>query len=201
MYQFPKDPKRTKERIRRYERELRQEYETHGAMHDGFGKRYLLGLLYLIVGDLVGALKSFEWFEQYFPDDIGEPFQLLSWALALYRSGNTDNASQKLRQAMLSNLYTIPHLLGLEQEELDIWQGSNLERQEYLQYAPPEVWRLWDEPALQWARDLYTSPEFSQARARYISIYRELKEERPGPRRSQLVREAFDLQGIKIDDD
>ncbi len=201
MVSFPRDPKKIQERIRRYERELRQEQKTYGGLDDGAGKRYLLGPLYLAMGDLPGALKSFKWFEKMFPDDIGEPFFLLSWALALYRSGNMAKAEQKLRRAMLSNLYMIPHLLGIEQNEIDIWHDSNWAQKDYLQYAPPQIWQLWDEPARQWARELYNSPEFSQVRERYIEIYRQLKDEPPGPRRSQLVEEAFELEGVKVETD
>jgi len=194
MYQFPKEPKKIRERIRRYERELRKEHEKHGFISDDFGKRYLLGPLYMILGDTPGAVQSSEWFDKTFPDDTGEPFQYLCWTLALYRSGDLEAAAQKLRQTMLSNLYLIPHLLGSEPEELDIWHTSNFERKDYLQYAPPEIWGLWDEEALQWVKETYDSPEFCQVRERYIKIYEQLKHERPGPKRSQLVKEAFRLQ-------
>jgi len=194
MYEFPKEPKKIKERIKHYERELRKEYGKLGFISDDFGKRYLLGPLYMILGDLTGAVRSFEWFEQTFSDDVGEPFHYLCWTLALYRSGNTTGASQKLLQTMLSNLYLIPYLLGLEQDKLDIWHGSNIAEKDYLRYAPPEIFGLWDEPALQWAKEVYHSPEFCQVRARYIEIYEQLRREPPGPKRSQLVSEAFRLQ-------
>jgi hypothetical protein len=196
MFQFPKEPKKIRERIKRYEREMRQEYERLGAIDDGNGKRYLLGPLYLVVGDLAGALASFEWFEQMFPDDMGEPFQYLCWALALYRSGNMAGASLRLRQAMLSNLYLIPHLLGMAQDRLNIWHGSNVAEKEYLEYAPPEIWALWDEPALQWAKETYESPELGRIRARYVEIYEQLLSEPRGPKRSQLVSEALGLQAM-----
>ena len=194
MYQFPKEPKKIAERIRRYERELRKEYGKFGFISDDFGKRYLLGPLYMMLGDLAGAVKSFEWFEQTFPDDVGEPFHHLCWTLALYRSGNIAGAPQKLLQTMLSNLYLIPYLLGLEQDKLDIWHGSNIAEKDYLRYAPPEIFGLWDEQALQWAEEVYHSPEFCQVRTRYIEIYKQLRHEPPGPKRSQLVSEAFRLQ-------
>jgi hypothetical protein len=194
MDQLPKDPKQIRQRLRRYERELRQEYEKFGTIHDGAGKRYFLGPLYLLLDDLPGALRSFDWFEQNFPDDVGESFQYLCWTLALYRSGNLAAARRKLHQTMLLNLYVLPHLLGEEQAELDIWHGSNLAQKDYLAYIPPEIFELWDEAALQWARETYHSPQLSQVRARYIEIYRQLKNERPGPRRTKLVEEAFELQ-------
>ncbi|HXV97972.1 MAG TPA: hypothetical protein VEC93_06080 [Anaerolineae bacterium] len=196
MSQLPKDPSKICERIKRYERELRQEHQRFGAFDDSAGKRYLLGPLYLLLGDNKGALKSFEWFEKNFPDDMGEPEHYLCWALALYRSGNIAAAEQKLLRTMLSNLYLLPYMLGLEQPELDIWHGSNLDRRDYLEYIPPEILALWDEAALQWARETYHSPKLSQVRQRYIEIYRQLKDERPGPIRSQLVQEAFSLHKL-----
>ena len=42
---FPTDPKRIRERIRRYERALKRELEE-GYGGDGYGKRFLLGPLY-----------------------------------------------------------------------------------------------------------------------------------------------------------
>ena len=76
MFQFPKDPKKIRARIRRYERALRKEYERHGFIGDGFGKRYLLGPMYLIMGDLAGALRSFGWFEEVFPTMLVTRFTL-----------------------------------------------------------------------------------------------------------------------------
>lgn len=62
MPQFPKEPKKIRALITRYERELRKESEKFGFIDDSYGKRYLLGPLYLLLDDLAGAVKSFEWF-------------------------------------------------------------------------------------------------------------------------------------------
>ena len=69
--------KKIKARIRRYERSLRKEQAEYGFIDDGYGKRYLLGPLYLQIEDLLGALQSFRWFEQTFPDvrKIVDPLQ------------------------------------------------------------------------------------------------------------------------------
>ena len=64
---FLQNPRHIKTRIRSYERSLRQEKKRFGFIHDGSGKRYLLGPLYLLMGDTEGALKSFSWFEKMFP--------------------------------------------------------------------------------------------------------------------------------------
>ena len=191
---FPDNPKKIRARIRSYERSLRKEQAEHNFIHDGSGKRYLLGPLYMLMDDQEGALQSYAWFEAQFPDDVGEPMQYLCWTLALYRNGDLKVATQKLRQTMLSNLYIISHLLGREQAELDIWHGSSLAKKGYLEPIPPEIFALWDEAALKWVQETYDRPDMVQIRERYIEIYRQLNNERPGPRRSQLVEEAFKLR-------
>jgi hypothetical protein len=196
MARLPKDPKKIREQIKQYERALAQEHKTFGAVHDGAGHRYLLGPLYLILGDIQGAVKSFAWFAKTFPDDAGEPLQYLCWSLALYRSGDLDAAARKLRQTMLMNLYLLPHLLGLQQEQLDIWHGSTWAEASYLQFAPPEFFALWDAAALEWAKGCYESLAFTQLRTHYSEIYRQLKTEPVGPMRQDLVREAFALREI-----
>ncbi len=73
MRHIPADPNGIWARIRRYERKLQQEKREWGAYHDGAGKRYFIGPLYLLMGDLAGAVQSFHWFAQEFPDDSGDP--------------------------------------------------------------------------------------------------------------------------------
>ena len=51
MYDFPQDPAKIRARIRRYERALLREQASYGFINDGGGKRYLLGPLYLLMGD------------------------------------------------------------------------------------------------------------------------------------------------------
>jgi hypothetical protein len=148
----------------------------------------------LLLGDLEGALKAFRWFEAEFPDDSGMPDHHLCWALALLRAGDQENAARRLRKAMLSNLYLIPHLLGLPVRELDIWHGSNIAESSYLEYVPEEYLLLWDEKELEWASGLYHGPEFEAVRERYVEIHRKLKDLPRGPKRNRLVHEAFALK-------
>jgi tetratricopeptide (TPR) repeat protein len=198
MVRLPKDPKKIREQIKRSERALAQEHKALGAIRDGAGQRYWLGTLYLLLGDLPGALKSFAWFAKTFPDDRGEPLQYLCWSLALYRNGQLEAAVQKLQQTMLMNLYLLPHLLGLDQAPLNIWHGSNWAEASYLQGAPPEIFALWDEAALRWAQERYASLVFTQLRTRYIELYHQLQTEPPGPTRQQLVGEAFALRTAEL---
>jgi hypothetical protein len=104
-------------------------------------------------------------------------------------------ATLTLRQAMVSNVYMIPHLLGIKQVDLDMWHGSNWEEKSYLQYAPDEIWSLWDEEALDWARKAYASEEFRRVRTKYIRLSKELKTKPTGPGRHRLVGELIRLRG------
>lgn len=95
---------------------------------------------------------------------------------------------------MLSNLYLLPFLLNIEQPNLDISHSSNWEGKDYIEHGPPELLRIWNEQALQWARELYQSDNFRKTRERSIEILQLLKAEPVGPKRSQLVNELFALK-------
>ena len=190
---FPADPRRIRDRIRRYERALQRELDT-GDGRDGYGKRYLLGPLHMLLGDVDGALASFAWYGDAYPDDGGEPYQYLMWALALFRGGRRAEAIHKLYQTMLQNVHLVPVVLGHHPRRLDIWHGSNWEWQEYAAEVPQELLSLWDDVALRWAREISEHPTVAAKVARYIEIHRELKAEPRGPRRTALVRESFALR-------
>ncbi len=194
MARIPKQPQKIKERLQSHERALRKEVKIHGAIDDSAGRRYELGVLYLLLGDVKGAVKSYKWMEQLTPDDMGDPFDHLCWTLALYRSGDLEAASTKLCQTMLINLYLIPSLIGVEQEPFNIWHGTNLAEKSYVGYAPPEIFTLWDEAAIDWARQTYQSPKFRAVRDRYVLLSEQLQSERPGPKRSQIVQEMYQLK-------
>ena len=199
MPAFPEGSKAIRARIRSYERALKKEKEAYGFYDDGHGKRYLLGPLYLLLGDVKGALAHFAWFEEMFPDDMGEPAHHLCWSLALYKSGNETAAARRLLRAMLSNLYLIPHLLGEQQEEYDIWHSSNWEMKEYVDGMPYEIVSLWNEQEKTWAKKIFDSQKARTIRARYVEIYRQLKTEKPGLKRRQLVEESTNLRNIEDD--
>jgi len=189
------DRQKIRSRLRSYERKLQQEKKKCGCYHDGAGKRYQIGPHYMLLEDDEGALAAFQWFEKEFPDDAGEPGHLLCWSLALYRSGNEVGAARKLRQTMLSNLYLVPHLLGSPIVELDIWHGSSDAEPGYIECIPEAYFLLWTEAERKWASRLYRSPGFQSVRARYVEISRLLDTTPPGPERSRLVEEMFELEG------
>jgi hypothetical protein len=183
---FPSDPKKLKARIRSYERLLAKD------MGDGYGKRYLLGPMYLLLGDVEGALRHYAWFEEACLDDGGEPYHRLCWALALFKAGSGE-AERRLRDALYKNLYLIPHILGLKIPPYPIWHGSNLSEQAYANEMPAELRALWDNQAKNWAQIFYNSPSTQRDLKRYLNLNAQLRDERPGPKRSALLEEIWEV--------
>ena len=69
MSDFPSTEKALKQRISSYRRSLTKEKQTHNFINDGYGKRYLLFCLYLLLGDHSKAQEYFYWYEKEFTDD------------------------------------------------------------------------------------------------------------------------------------
>jgi len=117
---------------------------------------------------------------------------------ALFRGSRKQEAFNELYQTMLENLYLVPFLLGRNPRPLDIWHGSNFEWIEYALELPQELLDLWDDVALQWARDVSEHPAVVEKVAPYVAIHWELKSEPRGPRRTALVNEAFALKKMSV---
>ncbi len=196
MYDIPTDPKKLKQRISRYKRSFKKEQEEHGWISDGAGKRYLLGLLYLLIDDLDGALEYYQWYGEKFPDDIGDAAHYLVWMLVLYRVGNEQRASDKLVEAMLANLFFIPHILGVEQERPDVENGSDYIEYLYLDELPQVALDLCTPEELEWVRNKYYSKKVTLVREKYIEIEEQLKSEPVGPKRSKMVDSKFKLRKL-----
>jgi hypothetical protein len=188
------EKKKVRARLRSYERKLQQEKKKYGWYDDGAGKRYQIGPHYMLLDDNDGALGAFQWFEKEFPDDVGVQAHFLCWSLALYRAGNEIGAAKKLRQAMFSNLYLVPRLLGSPVAELDIWHGSSDAEPSYVEHIHEPYLHIWTEGEREWAQGLYESPGFRSARERFIKIAKALSKTRPGPERSRLVEEMHKLE-------
>jgi hypothetical protein len=85
-------------------------------------------------------------------------------------------------------------LLGSPVDQLDIWHGSSDAEPSYVEYAPEAYLELWTEAEREWASHLYHSPGFQSVRARYIEISKALDTTPPGPERSRLVEEMYELK-------
>jgi hypothetical protein len=102
------------------------------------------------------------------------PDHFLCWSLVLYHGGNEIGAAKKLRQAMFSNLYIVPRLLGSPITEIDIWHGSSDAGLSYVNQIHEPYLQIWSDEEREWPEGLYYSPGFQSARERFIEIARAL---------------------------
>lgn len=187
------EPKKIRERIRRYERNLKKR-----DARDGSGSRYLLGSLYLLLDDTEGALAHYKWFAKKFADDGGEPFHRLSWALALYRAGKVDEAAHRLRNAHSQNVYLIPAVLGIPHgQPSGLRRGSNWEDEDYIAHAPSEFLSVWRQEEKAWLQSIWNSADFKDFVQTHISLVRQLTHEPRGEKRTALVKALYALPNSK----
>jgi hypothetical protein len=188
------EQQKIRSRLRGYERKLQQEKKKYGYCSDGGGRRYHIAPHYMLLGDNEGALTAFVSFDEEFDDDAGTPDFWLCYSLALHRADNEVGAAKRLRQAMMSNLYLLPHLIGDPIAALDIWHGSSYAEPGYINHIAEHYLQLWTDEEKEWASGLYHSPGFRTARERYVEISKLLKTVPRGPERSRLVAEMSDLK-------
>lgn len=201
MFTIPDTEKKLKSRISSYKSAMNKELKVHGHINDGGGKRYILFCLYFVLNDLNKSNEYFEWYKKEFPDDSGEPIQKLCWTLSLHRMNKDKEAKYTLGILMLSNLYIIPRIIGIEVNEYDIWYSSNYQHIDYLDYIPDEVIANIKQSDVQWMTELYNSVEFRRIRKRYIDIYHELQGLSDIDERRVLFNESYSLlDKIKYDD-
>lgn len=193
MFNIPDTEKKLKSRISSYKSALNKDKKIHGFVRDGGGKRYLLFCLYFVLDDLKKSEEYFDWYRKEFPDDAGEPIQKLCWTVSLHRMGKDNEAKFRLADLMLSNLYLIPHVLGQDIHEYDIWHSSNFEETYYIEYIPERVKENIRPEEIQWIKTLYQSSELVRIRKRYIEIYHELKNVNEVEARETLLKESYSL--------
>ena len=194
MLDIPKEARLIRAKISRYERKLAEEKRGYGSYDDSAGRRYMLGPLYMVLGDEEGAQRSFEWFDAEFPDDGGESGQLLCRALLLHRLGREEAAGRTLRQVMFQNRFVVPRLLGESIAGLELEPEDDEWDQSVAEEVPAEFLQLWSEEERKWGKEQYRGQEYVTLRARYMELKRALEGERVGPRRKQLVDQLWSLR-------
>ena len=179
---------RFRTRATRLKQALASEKRRFGAFDDSSGKRYRIGPLFALAGDLKGALAHYKWFEKQFPDDVGEPLHCLWWALALYRSGDLENANRKLLETLIRNLYLLPALAGSPIARQDMWHSSNWDQPEYLAQVSPEFLPQLSEDERSWIGRQLESALFRRVKEEYVSTRHALLTEKNVERRSAILR-------------
>ena len=179
---IPADIKKIRARISRYERNWKKP-----DFDDGSGSRFLIGPLYLLLGDTEGALAHYKWYAKKFETYSFEPFHALGWALAMYRAKQPEEAIYRLRCAHCANVYILPALLKVAHGQPDVKRASNWQEEEYINNGPQEFLNLWQPEELAWLKSVWEGQEFREFVQMHSDLVRKISDEPVGPRRSALV--------------
>lgn len=98
-----------------------------------------------------------------------------------------------LADLMLSNLYILPKVLGLDIKKYDIWHSSSDEFIDYFDYIPNEVLEALSKEDKNWIKESYDSFVFQRIRQRYIEIYHNLLTIKNPEERGKILEESYSL--------
>lgn len=166
------------------------------GLRDGYGKRFLLGPLYLMLGNVQDTLDHYKWYQETYPGDSGYAFNFLCWAITLYRYGDIEGAEKKVIRTMLSNIFLIPYILGHEIPSLDSWEDRYFNELMEIEDFPHEILDFIACEEMEWIKALHESPKLTTIREKYIGINDQLENLPRGERRTKLCYELFRIRDL-----
>ena len=193
MSEIPDTDKKIRAKISSYKSAFNRELRDFGCISDGYGKRYLMFPLLLVLNDLKKAEEYIGWHDSQFSDDMGEPIQMLCRSILTYRMGNVELAYGELAETMLSNVYLLPWILHEKVQPIDMWHMSDFSMVEYCEYVPDRVLESLSEQEIEWINRCYHSDAFVGLRTRYIEIHTLLNRVSDFDERGKLLDESFQL--------
>lgn len=185
--------KRFRDRATRAARELKKEKASFGCINDGGGKRYRIGVFFLLAGDVERANEEFDWFYEEFPDDAGEPIFHLYSAITAYRHGDMSKARRRLLDSMLSNIFLLPYLVGKKFSASGIWHPSNWYHENYI-FDKEELLKEPTNEEKNWISMELSSASFVALRDGYVATYRALNSEHDITKRTAILSSWHRLQ-------
>ncbi|KAA6438857.1 hypothetical protein FEM33_15405 [Dyadobacter flavalbus] len=190
----PKQIERLRLKIEKVKKTLAAEKRKFGGYDDSRGLRYLPTTYYVQLADYAGGLKYTKWFSKNFPDDVGIPDFLFEWTILLYKAGQIKQAGQKAFQTFCSNNYVIDKFLERPIVPIDMWEGTNLENESFLQYfqynhQQPEL-----KDFAEWLQSFLSTDDFTRAASQFVELRKALDKEDNIEKRSDLVKQISRLE-------
>lgn len=183
--------------LRRAERNkaaLIKERRRYGWYDDGAGKRYRIGIDYVLAGETSKARNYYRWFDRVFDDDLGEPGFLLFGVLAEMRVGKPKDAVMRLRRAAIAN----PHLIELVlQRSIEVAEDDGIGQWEsaaYAQSLAPLLDHIQPDERDWIAEQFDNDEDLKTVLKRKAELEVELEGEPVETLRSRLVEELFGLR-------
>ena len=190
--------KKYRDRASRAAREIEKEQSAQGYIRDGSGRRYRVGVFFLLAGDLEKAEASFDWFYREFPDDVGEPIFNLYSALSAYRTGRLREARIRLLGTMVSNIFLLPRIVGQNISVQGVSHPSNRQQESYLDGVEEFLHEPNDEEC-SWIASELNSEDFTALRDGYVSTYGLLNGEHDFAKQMGIIAEWRTLQADRFE--
>lgn len=172
--------------------------------NDNQGVRFVLAPLYHLSGDLEGALEAFNRYQDEYPDDFDDPWYSFSYGLALYASGQKEQAVQAWYSAVFVNIYLAPLLLEEPLPDTEFWHGTNLQEPGYAGEYVELFGDLWKRTpgALDVVRRLWCDEALQSGVTQYVHLSKKLdprgetidfEDEKVTDERMKVVEKLFAL--------
>lgn len=170
-----KQIEKIKKKIRKHRAFLRAEKRKLGWYDDSYGKRYIIGMLYIQIEDYKSALRYFNWFDKEFSDDVGFPDFLLTWCLSLFKSNKLKEAEIKAIEVSFSNTYLIPLLLRKKIKEIRKSELSSVENINAAKYMVAEWKDKYNQKDFnEWLSQFLETPKYQSYINEFIDIKKKL---------------------------
>ncbi len=150
-------------------------------------------LLYAKLGDFRGALRYFHWFEEEFPQDIGDPLFHFIWTVALVEKNRTEEARKKAYTTAFSNTYLFDLLLDRPVEPMDKSELISFESLEFAEEIKETCKKYGTERFFSWLQAFVESDEYKDNLNVFIDKSRQIKHTEQGGERRTLLKQERDF--------
>lgn len=111
-----------RKKISDYMRKIKKEKEETGYYGDGAGKRFLIGGFYLLMEDIEGAIKYFDWYEEefcredekYYTIESEDIYFGISKSYAYFKEKDYSKSKQEFVKTVLANASVVKYLIKEE---------------------------------------------------------------------------------------
>ncbi len=182
-----------KQKIRSLRSKLNAEKRKYGWYDDSYGKRYLIGNLYVQLGDYRLAKKYFDWFDQEFPDDIGFSQFNFGRVKTLFVLKKEQESLSKLIEVEANNSYLIDILLERTKQQIEKREWSNLATLKYAKGLIVDCERIMTEEFRDWLEKITSSTSYQDFKRKHLELEIQLSNENSIEKRKEILRQIEEL--------
>jgi hypothetical protein len=199
-----KQIEKIKAEIRSNRAKLVAERKKYGDYRDSEGKRYSIAILYAKIGDFKGALRYFNWFDEEFPRDIGDPLFHFIWTVTLFENNRHEKTVSQAYKTAFSNTYLFPLLLDKQVESIDKSELIGFETLGFAGRIKKDCLHYGTDEFFNWLQEFVESYEYQENLNTFIDLGKQIKYTEDGEERRKLLKKERDfingLTGVSYSD-